>query len=44
MPYDQLLAERVRRALEDRTDMVEKVMFGGLAFYGLRKHVLWSES
>jgi hypothetical protein len=32
MPYDQLLAERVRRALEDRTDMVEKVMFGGLAF------------
>jgi TfoX N-terminal domain len=32
MPYDQLLAERVRRALEDRTDVVEKVMFGGLAF------------
>ena len=32
MPYDQLLAERVRRALEDRTDKVEKVMFGGLAF------------
>jgi TfoX/Sxy family transcriptional regulator of competence genes len=32
MPYDQLLAERVRRALVDRTDMVEKAMFGGLAF------------
>jgi TfoX N-terminal domain len=32
MPCDQLLAERVRRALEDRTDMVEKAMFGGLAF------------
>ena len=32
MPYDQLLAERVRRALEGRTDMVEKAMFGGLAF------------
>jgi hypothetical protein len=32
MPYNQLLAERVRRALEDRTDMVEKAMFGGLAF------------
>ena len=32
MPYDQLLAERVRRALESRTDIVEKAMFGGLAF------------
>src|SRR5215472_6436832 len=32
MPYDQLLAERVRHALEGRTDMVEKAMFGGLAF------------
>ena len=32
MPYDQLLAERVRRALETREDMVEKAMFGGLAF------------
>ena len=32
MPYDQLLAERVRRALEGRADMVEKAMFGGLAF------------
>ena len=32
MPYDQLLAERVRRALEARADMVEKAMFGGLAF------------
>ena len=32
MPYDQLLAEGVRRALEGRTDIVEKPMFGGLAF------------
>ena len=32
MPYDQLLAERVRRALEGRGDLVEKAMFGGLAF------------
>ena len=28
MPYDQLLAERVRRALEGRADMVERAMFG----------------
>jgi len=28
MPYDQLLAERVRRALEGRGDLVEKAMFG----------------
>ena len=32
IPYDQLLAERAPRDLEDRTDMVEKAMFGGLAF------------
>jgi hypothetical protein len=32
MPYDKLLAKQVRRAFEDRTDMVEKAMFGGLAF------------
>src|SRR5262249_55475952 len=32
MPYDQLLAERVRHALERRTDVVEKAMFGGLTF------------
>jgi hypothetical protein len=32
MPYDQLLAGRVRRALEGRTDFVEKTMFGGLTF------------
>ena len=32
MPYDHLLADRVRRALEARADMVEKAMFGGLAF------------
>ena len=32
MPYNQQLAARVRRALEGRTDVVEKTMFGGLAF------------
>jgi len=32
MPYDQLLAGRVRHALEGRTDVVEKAMFGGLTF------------
>ena len=32
MPYDQLLAGRVRRALEGRGDVVEKAMFGGLTF------------
>ena len=32
MPYDQLLAGRVRRALEGRTDVVEKTMFGGVTF------------
>jgi TfoX/Sxy family transcriptional regulator of competence genes len=32
MPYDRALAGRVRRALEGRTDVVEKAMFGGLTF------------
>ena len=32
MPYDQLLAGRVRHALQGRTDVVEKAMFGGLTF------------
>src|SRR5215472_12967314 len=32
MSYDQLLAGRVRHALEGRTDVVEKAMFGGLTF------------
>src|SRR5436190_1881655 len=32
MPYDETLAERIRRALEPRDDVTEKKMFGGLAF------------
>jgi TfoX/Sxy family transcriptional regulator of competence genes len=32
MAYDEELAERVRRALQGRTGVVEKKMFGGLAF------------
>jgi TfoX/Sxy family transcriptional regulator of competence genes len=32
MPYDEHLADRVRRVLADRRDVVEKAMFGGLAF------------
>jgi hypothetical protein len=32
MPYDQLLAGRVRHTLRDRTDVLEKAMFGGLTF------------
>jgi TfoX/Sxy family transcriptional regulator of competence genes len=32
MAYDDLLAARVRRALADRDDVVEKQMFGGLTF------------
>ena len=32
MAYDGQLADRVRHALADRTDMVEKPMFGGLTF------------
>src|SRR5215469_8499375 len=32
MAHDNLLAARVRRALGDRADVVEKRMFGGLTF------------
>jgi TfoX/Sxy family transcriptional regulator of competence genes len=32
MPYDEKTAERVRRVLNGRRDIVEKKMMGGLAF------------
>ena len=32
MAYDEKLAARVRRFLGDRTDVVERKMFGGLTF------------
>ena len=32
MAYDEGLAQRVREALDERTDLTEKKMFGGLAF------------
>jgi TfoX/Sxy family transcriptional regulator of competence genes len=32
MAYDEVLADRVRRALASRTGVTEKRMFGGLAF------------
>ncbi len=32
MAYDEGLAQRVREALQDRDDVAEKKMFGGLAF------------
>ena len=32
MPYDEGLAQRVREMLEERSDVSEKRMFGGLAF------------
>jgi len=32
MAYDEGLAERIREALEDREDVTERKMFGGLAF------------
>src|SRR5262245_40957340 len=32
MPYDEKLAARIRRKLTGRKDVVEKKMFGGLAF------------
>ena len=38
MPYDERLAERIRKQLGDRRDVVEKKMFGGLAFM-LRGHM-----
>jgi TfoX/Sxy family transcriptional regulator of competence genes len=33
MAYDEKLADRVRRALGRRPDVIEKKMFGGLAFF-----------
>src|SRR5271165_2548891 len=32
MSYDETLASRIRAALDERTDVVEKKMFGGLCF------------
>jgi hypothetical protein len=32
MPYSELLADRIRAALAARTDVIEKKMFGGIAF------------
>ncbi len=32
MAYDEELAQRIREALTDRDDVVEKKMFGGLCF------------
>jgi TfoX/Sxy family transcriptional regulator of competence genes len=32
MAFDEGLAQRIREVLEDRSDVVEKKMFGGLAF------------
>ena len=32
MAYDEVLAERVRELLAERTDVSERRMFGGLAF------------
>jgi hypothetical protein len=32
MAYDERLAERIRRLLNDREDMSERQMFGGVAF------------
>ena len=32
MAYDERLAARIRQLLEGRTDVIEKTMFGGVAF------------
>lgn len=32
MPYDPITAQRIREVLGSRTDVVEKKMFGGIAF------------
>jgi TfoX/Sxy family transcriptional regulator of competence genes len=32
MAYDEALAERIRTALRGRDDVVERMMFGGIAF------------
>ena len=46
MPYDEELAERVRRELRGRHDVVEKKMFGGLGFLlsGNMCVGIWKES
>jgi TfoX/Sxy family transcriptional regulator of competence genes len=38
MPYDEPLAGRIRKALTPRPDVMERKMFGGLAFM-LRGHM-----
>ena len=40
MAFDEALAARVRHALANRTDVVEKEMFGGVTFILLRIGVL----
>jgi TfoX/Sxy family transcriptional regulator of competence genes len=32
MAYDEVIADRIRRAVGPRTDVTEKKMFGGIAF------------
>ena len=32
MAYDDVIAARVRSALADRNDVIEKAMFGGITF------------
>ena len=32
MPYNQLLAQRIRTALDERPGLIEKKMFGGVGF------------
>jgi TfoX/Sxy family transcriptional regulator of competence genes len=32
MPYDEMLAQRIRSILSDTPDLVEKKMFGGVGF------------
>ena len=34
MPFDEKLAERIRKALRRTADITERKMFGGLAFMG----------
>jgi TfoX/Sxy family transcriptional regulator of competence genes len=38
MAYDEVLAERIRMALSSRRDVVERKMFGGIAFM-IRGHM-----
>lgn len=38
MAFDPSLAERIRKVMNDRTDLVEKPMFGGLCFM-IRGHM-----